>query len=133
VVKANEMQNEPINKRNARDHLANERTLLAWVRTCIGIMAFGFVVVKFSLFIKQIGLVLGKETTIHQYGYSAPIGIILVAVGAVSLLFSLLRYNKTKRELNEGFYNHTSGLLYIIVGFVLLVSIVLIFYLIKTT
>ena len=53
-------------KQNASDHLANERTLLAWVRTCIGIMAFGFVVVKFSLFIKQISLVLGKDTIIHH-------------------------------------------------------------------
>jgi putative membrane protein len=124
---------ELIRKQNASDHLANERTLLAWVRTCIGIMAFGFVVVKFSLFIKQISLVLGKEAMIHQYGYSAPIGIILVAVGAISLLLSLLRYSKTKRQLNEGLYYHTSGLLYIIVGFVLIVSVVLIIYLMKTT
>ena len=43
------------------DHLANERTFLAWMRTSIGIMAFGFVVVKFSLFIKQISLILGKK------------------------------------------------------------------------
>lgn len=43
---------EKINiKKNTRDHLANERTLLAWVRTSIGIMAFGFVVFEFSLFI----------------------------------------------------------------------------------
>jgi uncharacterized membrane protein YidH (DUF202 family) len=31
---------------NANDHLANEPTFLAWIRTSIGIMAFGFVVVK---------------------------------------------------------------------------------------
>ena len=36
---------------SAGDHLANERTFLAWIRTSIGIMAFGFVVVKFSLFL----------------------------------------------------------------------------------
>jgi inner membrane protein YidH len=120
-------------KQNVSDHLANERTLLAWIRTSIGIMAFGFVVVKFSLFIKQIGLVLGKEPVIHQYGYSSPIGIILVAVGAASLLLSLMRYRKTKKELIEGSYYHSSGLLYVIVGFVLVVSVVLIIYLIKTT
>jgi hypothetical protein len=33
-------------------------------------MAFGFVVVKFSLFVKQISLILGKENTIHRNGYS---------------------------------------------------------------
>jgi putative membrane protein len=46
------------NKGNPADHLANERTFLAWVRTSIGIMAFGFVVVKFSLFTKQILFIL---------------------------------------------------------------------------
>ncbi|WP_167516127.1 MULTISPECIES: YidH family protein [Mucilaginibacter] len=37
-------------KINASDHLANERTFLAWIRTSIALMGFGFVVVKFSLF-----------------------------------------------------------------------------------
>ncbi len=60
------------NKQNAREHLANERTLLAWIRTSIGIMAFGFVVVKFSLFVKQISLLLGKNSTIPQHGYFFP-------------------------------------------------------------
>jgi putative membrane protein len=41
-------------------HMANERTFLAWIRTSIGIMAFGFVVEKFALFIKQMSLILGK-------------------------------------------------------------------------
>lgn len=42
---------------NPSDHLANERTFLAWVRTSIALMGFGFVVVKFSLFIKQLSIV----------------------------------------------------------------------------
>ena len=40
-----------IKEHKPNDHLANERTYLAWVRTGVGIMAFGFVVVKFSLFL----------------------------------------------------------------------------------
>ena len=39
--------------RNRRVHMANERTFLSWIRTSIGIMAFGFVVEKFGIFIKQ--------------------------------------------------------------------------------
>jgi putative membrane protein len=42
--------------------MANERTFLAWIRTSIGIMAFGFVVEKFALFIKQMSLIFGKAT-----------------------------------------------------------------------
>lgn len=47
---------------NRRVHMANERTFLAWIRTSIGIMAFGFVVEKFALFIKQVSFFLGKST-----------------------------------------------------------------------
>ena len=51
------MVEQPGNKKspkgqNRSDHMANERTFLAWVRTSIAIMAFGFVVEKFALFIK---------------------------------------------------------------------------------
>ena len=45
---------------NRRVHMANERTFLAWIRTSIGIMAFGFVVEKFALFVKQISFFFGK-------------------------------------------------------------------------
>ena len=40
--------------------MANERTFLAWIRTSIGIMAFGFVVEKFALFHKKISIFLRK-------------------------------------------------------------------------
>jgi putative membrane protein len=44
--------------RNRRVHMANERTFLAWIRTSIGIMAFGFVVERFALFLKQVTYIL---------------------------------------------------------------------------
>lgn len=120
-------------KQNVSDHLANERTLLAWVRTGIGIMAFGFVVVKFSLFVKQISLVLGNPANTHQYGYSAPIGILLVFAGALSLLLGLLRYRKIERQINNNDFQNSPPLLYILVVALLVVSIFLIAYLIEST
>ncbi|WPQ65554.1 DUF202 domain-containing protein [Chitinophaga sancti] len=125
------MNNEP-RKGNPTDHLANERTLLAWVRTGIGIMAFGFVVVKFSLFVKQISLALGKPNTIHQYGYSAPIGILMVITGALSLLLSLLRYKRTERQISTNSYQHSSTFLYVLVLTLMIASIFLIAYLIES-
>jgi putative membrane protein len=117
---------------NPSDHLANERTFLAWVRTSIGIMAFGFVVVKFSLFVKQISLILGKETVIHQTGYSGILGIVLVAVGTVTSVLSYIRYKQSEKQLNEGNYKHSSLLLTVLTAFILLVSIFLIVYLLKS-
>ena len=39
-----------------REHLANERTLLAWVRTAVALMGLGFVVARFGLFLRQLAL-----------------------------------------------------------------------------
>ncbi len=117
---------------NTSDHLANERTFLAWMRSSIGIMAFGFVVVKFSLFVKQISLLLGKENIIHQKGYSGIIGIILVAVGTITAVLSYIRYKHSEKQLNEGNYKHSSLLITVLTAFIFLVSIFLIGYLLQS-
>ena len=115
------------------DHLANEQTFLAWIRTSVGILAFGFVVVKFSLFVKQISLILGKENVIQNRGYSAIVGIILVAVGTVTSVLSYMRYRQTTKQLKEGYYLHSSLLITVLTGFIFLISALLIAYLIEST
>lgn len=125
---------EIIKEQNAREHLANERTLLAWIRTSIGIMAFGFVVVKFSLFIKQISLLLGKNVSAPpQHGYSSIIGILLVAVGALVLLLSYMKYKKTERQLMQQNFKSSSKLVFSLTVIILLISVLLILYLIQNT
>jgi putative membrane protein len=114
---------------NGNEHLANERTFLAWVRTSIGIMAFGFVVVKFSLFVKQIGLVLGKEIVLQQHGYSNIIGIVLVAAGSISLLISFFQFKRAEKQINNGTFISSSFLPGILTAFIFLISIFLIIYL----
>jgi putative membrane protein len=124
--------NEIEKQSNPSDHLANERTFLAWIRTSIGVMAFGFVVVKFSLFIKQISLILGKENIIQQKGYSGIVGILLVAVGTVTAVLSYVRYRYSEKQLNEGYYKHSSLLITVLTSFILLISVFLIVYLVNS-
>ncbi|KAA6439252.1 DUF202 domain-containing protein [Dyadobacter flavalbus] len=114
------------------DHLANERTYLAWIRTSIGIMAFGFVVVKFSLFVKQIGIALGTNIKTPSHGYSAVIGIILVAFGALAILFSYWQYRKTEKQLRTRKYVPSSVLTSFLTALMFLISIILIIYLIQS-
>jgi inner membrane protein YidH len=120
-------------KKNTSDHLANERTFLAWIRTSIGIMAFGFVVMKFSLFVKQLSLIVGKPQVIQSKGYSSIIGIVLVAVGAITTLLAFIRYKRTAKEITASSYKNDSLLVNLLTGFILLISICLIFYLVKTS
>ena len=119
-------------RNNTSDHLANERTFLAWIRTSIGIMAFGFVVVKFSLFVKQISMILGKENIIHSKGYSGILGIVLVAVGTVTAVLSYMRYINSEKQINEGYYKHSSLLITVLTAFIFLVSVLLIVYLVNS-
>ena len=131
------MNDDHKNKQKAtpNDYLANERTFLSWVRTGLGIMAFGFVVVKFSLFIKQIYLLLGKEHTgvTHQEnGYTGVLGIILVAAGLITVLVSYFNYKSNIQKLDRGNYHYSSILITILIAFLFLISALLIIYLIRT-
>ena len=73
-----------------RIRFAAERTLLAWMRTGLALMGFGFVVARFGLFLHEIAA--AGHATVHQptTGWSLWIGTGLIALGvAVSLLASL--------------------------------------------
>ena len=125
--------NEVKKQGSASDHLANERTFLAWIRTSIGIMAFGFVVVKFSLFVKQISILVGKPEEVPHRGYSVIIGIILVAAGALTCVLSYFKFKQTEKVLNQGNYKNNSFLIIITTAIIFLISILLIGYLIEST
>jgi uncharacterized membrane protein YidH (DUF202 family) len=90
------------------DHMANERTFLAWIRTSIGIMAFGFVVEKFSFFIKKISLFVGKspafESATSSSGYSSIFGIVLVVLGTLMGVLAFVRYKKVEKEIDNNAY-----------------------------
>jgi putative membrane protein len=128
------MEMEELKKQgNASDHLANERTFLAWIRTSIGIMAFGFVVVKFSLFVKQVSTLVGKPGLVQHRSYSVIVGIILVAAGTLTCVLSYFRYKRTEKILKQGNYKNNSFLIAITTAIIFLISILLIAYLIEST
>ena len=122
---------------NRRVHMANERTFLAWIRTSIGIMAFGFVVEKFALFIKQMSLILGKadieNASPPSHGYSAIVGIFLVGLGTLMVLLAFVRYKKVERQIDEDTYQPSSILYILLTISVLAVGIFLVMYLIHST
>lgn len=102
-------QNNDIHSKS-REHLANERTFLAWVRTGIALMGFGFVIVKFALFLKQASIMLAGKAIAPPRGYSAIIGIVMVALGVVMTVLAFWQYKKTMRQLNNNSYMPSSVL-----------------------
>jgi putative membrane protein len=115
------------------DHLANERTFLAWIRTSIAIMAFGFVVVKFALFVKQIGFVVTDNVDpLPNRGYSALIGIVLLGVGILMALLSYFQYKRNERDLLSNTYQPSSKMSTFFTFVIILVGLLLIVYLLPS-
>ena len=117
---------------NPSDYLANERTFLAWIRTGIAIMAFGFVVVKFQLFIKQLPYVVADRIVLPNTGYSAMIGVFLVVLGALMCLLGYLRYKKIEKHLNNNTYFPSSVLSALLTICILIGSFFLVLYLLPS-
>jgi putative membrane protein len=122
-----------IKRENINEHLSNERTLLAWIRTSIGIMAFGFVVVKFSLFVKQFFLFLGKEANDVSHGFSSMIGVLIVLAGALVLVLSYFKYKQTEKQISDESFRPSSALLLTLIASIFLISILLVVYLLENT
>jgi uncharacterized membrane protein YidH (DUF202 family) len=122
--------------RSRRVHMANERTFLAWIRTSIGIMAFGFVVERFALFMKQLTFFLGKtEVPSHLqtgHGYSLIFGILLVGIGAFIAVLAFIRFKKIQKEIEMDAYSPSSGLDFLITLSVVGTGIFLIGFLIRS-
>lgn len=112
-----------------RAHLANERTFLAWVRTSVGIMAFGFVVENFSIFIKKFQADISGQAMPSE-GFSQPAGIALVASGMLITFFAYLRYRNTEKQIDEGTYAPNALLITALTFFVMAVGAALIVYLV---
>ncbi|MDA6069951.1 DUF202 domain-containing protein [Flavobacterium sp. AC] len=122
------MDNE--NKNLANDQMANERTFLSWIRTGIGIMVFGFVIVKFSLFVNQIPSTFFKEPDLPKNGSTILIGIALVITGAITILLSYFRYRQSSKLLEQGKYLYSTMMLTVITVVIFVMSMIIIAYLI---
>jgi uncharacterized protein (DUF302 family)/uncharacterized membrane protein YidH (DUF202 family) len=83
-----------------RDSLAAERTLLAWIRTGLALMGFGFVVARFGLFLQQLQQIHNPST--QSPGLSLWFGTTLIAVGVAVNLASAWNHVHLVRELNRG-------------------------------
>lgn len=86
---AHRSQHEASNGSRARDHLANERTYLAWLRTAASVMVFGLAIAKFGDDVK-FGSVLA--------------GSILVVVGVAGVVQGTLRYHRVNRQIEADRY-----------------------------
>jgi len=117
------------------DHAANERTFLAWVRTSIAIMAFGFLVAKFDLFLRIEGAASAAHIAPGSGGFVGDVaGLALFVLGAVMMLLAIIRFRMTAQDIDAAEIRRGPGerLDVALVALLGLLGVVLFIYLLYT-
>ena len=84
------------------DYLASERTFLAWIRTGLALMGFGFVVARFGLFLQALQLGRSGVAQVRPYGPSFWFGTALIVLGVVVNIVCARNHIRQIRDLNRG-------------------------------
>lgn len=112
-----------------RDHLANKRTMLAWARTGIAVMALGFVVSRFGLLLRELRLTISRQL---PEGVSTVFGATLVAIGGFLIILATVDYLRTGRAIDRHAYHWSPTLEFALSLLLVLASAVLAIYLVLT-
>ncbi len=87
-----------------RVYLAAERTFLAWIRTSISLMGFGFLIARFALFLRAYGLSSGGTGPAHSW-LSNTVGVGMVGVGVAVCALAAVRHRAYIEALKRGVGN----------------------------
>ena len=120
----------PSESGKASSHLANERTFLAWIRTSISIIVFGFVVAKFGITLREFLRVQGAAE--HESGVSLIIGVGFIAMGIFMVLAAWFRYQGTMRRIETGDFKPAGAIVTVLTVVAAVFGIILAVYLIYT-
>ncbi len=97
-------------------HLANERTFLAWIRTCIALMGLGFVVARFSLFLREFSIITKNQTipsNLPAQSSSTMLGMSMIGLGILLIIYALTNYLKAQKDIEAGKYLPRNSIMYV--------------------
>jgi putative membrane protein len=118
--------------KRATEYLANERTFLAWVRTSVSVISLGFVTAKFGVWLRQLAFRLDPQSHPPHMGASLPIGVTMMALGAVLIILAARRYWVVNHDIENGHVTADHSLIIIVTAMVAALALAMIVYLLLT-
>src|SRR5438093_451966 len=94
----------------ASEHLDNERTFLAWVRTDVALISLGFIVSRLSPTLSAAG----ATNASRILSRTQPVGIVLIVFGAMVTVFAAFRYDQVNRQIEAGVVKADRALVWVV-------------------
>jgi putative membrane protein len=111
------------NPARVRDHLANERTYLAWMRSAIALLGFGVVIVRLRQF---------QIPQVHRPGMGWKLGLLFSLVGLVTVLLSTFYYFLVRHDIDNDTYEPSTRRVVIFSIIITLLGVGVIYYVFTT-
>src|SRR6266516_915897 len=113
------------------DHLANQRTFLAWMRTGLATITFGFVVERFGLLLRELGFKIGL-TDVLPIHYSSFFGVSLTLLGVIMMIVALVEFLQIRRSIDSERFHPPAAFSIILTILAALIGILFAIYLLIT-
>jgi len=119
----NQKQSATIDEtKRATEYLANERTFLAWVRTSVAVLSLGFVLARFSVWLRELSVQRHPETQVHRAGISLPLGVAMMILGGWLSVLAAWRYHVVNRNIERGKVSADRGFVILVTVMIVLLS-----------
>ena len=116
-------QNATIDEtKRGTEYLANERTFLAWIRTSVAVISLGFVLARFSVWVRELSAQRQPQVQVHRGGISLPIGVAMMILGGALTILAAWRYHVVNRNIEHGKVSADRGLVILVTVMVTLLS-----------
>jgi putative membrane protein len=111
------------NATRTADHLANERTYLAWIRTSLAVIGMGFAVAKFGAWLRELGVQMGHPSEASRGGWSVMAGLFMIATGGLFAVMAAYRHRLVARQIEEGRVRSAHALVAVVTIVILVLTV----------